>query len=515
MSTATQILATQAANLKGYWKCDETSGTTLADSSGNSKDLTLSGTPATDYNLNQSGQDGAAIQFLGAAGYASRTDSVIGSSPSAMTLLAFVKGSSQAGGRILAFGRGSVSTNPIIDIQAEGRGVTGFHRSNTGTASQNLITGGGPALDDSFHCVVYRLGSGVYDILCDAALVNRLTTTVSTTTLDRTAIGALLRATAGNFFAGYIQHVAAWDVALTDNEIKAIVQASGLTAKGSGRFSFSLLGRSDASLSSDNCQGVAYDGAGNYFFSAGFGSGLDEHLYKYTRSGNTYTETLHRDISGDDPSDANQYNGLNYFGGSLWVGANNYNDTPKLGWIIEYDPSDLTWIATHSVGANWSEGGAWHDVGDGDEIWVVFADLAAVRRYDASFSLIAQYDLDFVAGQTHIASLRSLYQGAAWYTSEEGDHYLFVQTHAVNEDTATHVYRWNGSGFDCVQVIAALGDYVGQGLHWETVGDVMLFAERTPTDQNIVRAQFADAGNAVSIAGIASRSNVTPHRIGV
>src|SRR6476469_11232314 len=39
-SFAAVILSTEPANLKGYWKCDETSGTTLADSSGNSKNLT-------------------------------------------------------------------------------------------------------------------------------------------------------------------------------------------------------------------------------------------------------------------------------------------------------------------------------------------------------------------------------------------------------------------------------------------------------------------------------------------
>src|SRR5215472_4659763 len=43
VSFAGVILATKPANLKGYWKCDETSGTTLADSSGNSKNLTITG----------------------------------------------------------------------------------------------------------------------------------------------------------------------------------------------------------------------------------------------------------------------------------------------------------------------------------------------------------------------------------------------------------------------------------------------------------------------------------------
>ena len=57
-SFAAVILATEPANLKGYWKCDETSGTTLADSSGNSKDLTITGAINTNYWLGEAGEQG-------------------------------------------------------------------------------------------------------------------------------------------------------------------------------------------------------------------------------------------------------------------------------------------------------------------------------------------------------------------------------------------------------------------------------------------------------------------------
>src|SRR5262249_37201259 len=76
-SFAAVILATEPANLKGYWKCDETSGTTLADSSGNSKDLTITGAINTNYWLGESGEQGTCFRTDGVAGYASRNDSVI------------------------------------------------------------------------------------------------------------------------------------------------------------------------------------------------------------------------------------------------------------------------------------------------------------------------------------------------------------------------------------------------------------------------------------------------------
>src|SRR5262249_4936204 len=76
-SFAAVILATESANLKGYWKCHETSGTTLADSSGNSKDLTITGAINTNYWLGESGEQGTCFRTDGVAGYASRNDAVI------------------------------------------------------------------------------------------------------------------------------------------------------------------------------------------------------------------------------------------------------------------------------------------------------------------------------------------------------------------------------------------------------------------------------------------------------
>src|SRR4029078_499401 len=76
-SFAAVILATEPANLKGYWKCDETSGTTIADASGNYNRLTITGAINTNYWLCESGEQGTCFRTDGVAGYASRADSVI------------------------------------------------------------------------------------------------------------------------------------------------------------------------------------------------------------------------------------------------------------------------------------------------------------------------------------------------------------------------------------------------------------------------------------------------------
>jgi hypothetical protein len=91
-------LATEPANLKGYWKCDETSGTTLADSSGNSKNLTITGAINTNYWLGESGEQGTCFRTDGVAGYASRNDAVIPSLDNTnFTLFALFKGGTDFG----------------------------------------------------------------------------------------------------------------------------------------------------------------------------------------------------------------------------------------------------------------------------------------------------------------------------------------------------------------------------------------------------------------------------------
>ena len=97
---AAVILATEPANLKGYWKCDETSGTTLADSSGNSKNLTITGAINTNYWLGETGEQGTCFRTDGVAGYASRNDAVIPSLDNTnFTLFALFKGGTDFGVR--------------------------------------------------------------------------------------------------------------------------------------------------------------------------------------------------------------------------------------------------------------------------------------------------------------------------------------------------------------------------------------------------------------------------------
>ena len=125
-SFAAVILATEPANLKGYWKCDETSGTTLADSSGNSKNLTITGAINTNYWLGETGEQGTCFRTDGVAGYASRNDAVIPSLDNTnFTLFALFKGGTDFGvGAALAISNSSTA-NDRAQIGAELDNVAG------------------------------------------------------------------------------------------------------------------------------------------------------------------------------------------------------------------------------------------------------------------------------------------------------------------------------------------------------------------------------------------------------
>lgn len=228
---------------------------------------------------------------------------------------------------------------------------------------------------------------------------------------------------------------------------------------------------------------MAYDGT-YYYYSDSFT------LYKYTRDAETNAYTLvdsHDTTADSTPADIEQINGLTFYNGYLWVGASNFQNSPQKGYILKYDPSTLAHVATYETEAHWCEGGAWKDVGNGDEFWAVYHEWPYVSRYRitaGAFDLVGNYLLPWVAGQTTYLS-----QSAVWLGN-----LFIVQNHGyrIVEPATTDVYRWNGSGMDAVQKIPRLSEAAGQGIHWEVEGSVLLFAERNGVNGNaIVRATWA------------------------
>lgn len=257
-----------------------------------------------------------------------------------------------------------------------------------------------------------------------------------------------------------------------------------MSAGGTVTYSTTLIDRS-ADLGTQNSQGVAYDGT-HYYYTDSFT------IYKYTRNPATNVYTLvdsHDTTTDSTPAAIEQINGISFYDGYLWVGASNFQNTPKMGWVLKYDPATLAHVATYETEDYWAEGGVWHDVGNGDEYWAVYHDQPIVSRYrinGSAFELVANYNLGFVMGQNTFLS-----QSAVWL----GDLFI-VQNHGYREvePATTDVYRWNGVEFDAVQKIPRLSVAAGQGIHWEVEGSILLFAERNGVNGNaIVRATWAES----------------------
>jgi hypothetical protein len=220
-------LATEPANLKGYWKCDETSGTTLADSSGNSKDLTITGAINTNYWLGEAGEQGTCFRTDGVAGYASRNDSVIPSLDNTnFTLFALFKGGTDFGvQKALAITNSSTTNNlayigqnkPTSQAIAQARGKSNVMASGFS---------GGTAFDGSWHSIAFRRNGTAFNLFVDGTSVASTTATLATgSTCNRTCLMHSLMNEVTEYAKGSIQHAAIWNRALSDSEIMAIQTA--------------------------------------------------------------------------------------------------------------------------------------------------------------------------------------------------------------------------------------------------------------------------------------------------
>jgi hypothetical protein len=219
-------LATEPANLKGYWKCDETSGTTLADSSGNSKNLTITGAINTNYWLGESGEQGTCFRTDGVAGYASRNDAVIPSLDNTnFTLFALFKGGTDfgSGGAVAISNSSSTNNRANMGANATTSQASAQARGNSGVGSAFT---GGTAFDGSWHSVVFRRNGTAFNLFVDGTSVASTTATLATgSTCNRTSLMHMLTSGTTAYAKGSIQHAAIWNRALSDSEIVAIQTA--------------------------------------------------------------------------------------------------------------------------------------------------------------------------------------------------------------------------------------------------------------------------------------------------
>lgn len=261
-----------------------------------------------------------------------------------------------------------------------------------------------------------------------------------------------------------------YNVAITDTEL---AQLTTYFADIYPALSFTFVSRSSANVHA--AQGVATDGT-TFWTSAGTGS--NNMLYKWSKSGNTYTELASRNVSSDWPTGATQINSLHYADGVIYAGCNNYATSPKEGYVLEYDADTLALIDTHTTRTNWSEGGAFDP---GGNFFVCFDDTLAIEEYDNTWTLVGTHTADDTTA-TH------QYSGIAWRGN-----IAFIPWHEPT--ISISVFKWTGTNLYFIGRVDPPTEKCTQGVHADpNDANKYWFAERTfaANDHRVIEARLAN-----------------------
>jgi len=223
-------------------------------------------------------------------------------------------------------------------------------------------------------------------------------------------------------------------------------------------------------------QGVCTDG--EYYYTVGGGiAGVNTILYKFDRNWNLVAS---RDTASDAPVAKEQINHIFHKDGKLYIGASNYNTTPKESWIVVYNASDLTPDSYHVVKDYWCEGCCFHD----GYWWVVYIDYKYVSKYNTAWEWQADYELTYSIAD---GGESPYYNGIIWI-----DDYIYVNIHAGSTPVKCDCYHWTGSGFNEVARLDAPTEWCTQGLSLDLDGKTILWAERNYNgvnyDDRVVKA---------------------------
>ena len=194
-------------------------------------------------------------------------------------------------------------------------------------------------------------------------------------------------------------------------------------------------------------QGVASDGTYLYITQ-------DDQIKKLNKS--DYSLVASHDDPQLDGTDMTQVNSIFIYGDYLYLGANNYDNLPKQGYVKVFNKSDLSYVEEHqNVEDHTSEGASFHD----NSWWIVYFDWAYVSRYDSNWNHLADYPLQ-----------RNASQGNIWI----GD-YLYVPKTDPNH---IEIYHWDGNALDFVKLLSLPDemDYIN-GIGKEPDEDILWVSE--------------------------------------
>ena len=224
------------AGLLAYYKCDNATGTTLPDSSGNANNGTLTAAATSGYVF-QAGKVGRALALASAGqGYVSLPPALFRNA-TAITIAAWVNvTTSQSWARLFDVGRNAQLENNTptgtlyMNLVPKNDGTNlAFSITKDGYDNEEKLVG--PALATStWKHVAVVLGTGSGALYIDGALV----TGAGTTSLRPSDLGAIDYAYLGKsqfgadpYFDGMLDEVRVYSRALSATEVRTVYQFSG------------------------------------------------------------------------------------------------------------------------------------------------------------------------------------------------------------------------------------------------------------------------------------------------
>jgi hypothetical protein len=206
-----------------FWRLNETTGTTAADTSVNARPGTISGTPVFSQTDATNDNKETALG-LGTGTRITQNASQI--TPATFSVEAWVKTTGTAGGRLIGLGNGSGTTaSTTVDCQlyvgTDGKLYFGLGSAKTVVASTGVVNNG------AWHYVVgtYVTGTGGAKLYVDGVLQASGTATLqSFTGFWRAGAETMTGWTAnptGQFLVGTIDDIAIYTTALTQTQVSA------------------------------------------------------------------------------------------------------------------------------------------------------------------------------------------------------------------------------------------------------------------------------------------------------
>jgi hypothetical protein len=213
-----------STDLVAYWKLDEGSGSTTADSTGTFTG-TLQNTPTWETLGCKSGN---CMSFASASSeYVSIVNDPVVGDKTKFTVCGWVKTTDS--NTVTIYGEGRSSTgNPLIKlaVNEDVAGDVSFQYRDDGFVAGSTVTIGLSANDGNWHyiCGVQESKSS-RKLYMDGTLRATETSTVGTLTLDRSNIGVFERTTLTNYMNGTLDQIRVYKQALTSGEINTIYSA--------------------------------------------------------------------------------------------------------------------------------------------------------------------------------------------------------------------------------------------------------------------------------------------------